>query len=63
MARPKHDGERWTPQDVSILRRDAKDPNISTNDIADKLGRTEEAVQQKAHRLDISLKVNGEKRK
>ena len=54
MAAPKNNGKRWTPSEVSILRKDAK--TLKAPKIADKLKRTEEAIQQKAHKEGIKLK-------
>jgi hypothetical protein len=52
----KNDGKPWTRDDIKTLRQEARDRNISTQQIARHLGRTVSAVQQVASREGISLK-------
>jgi len=52
---PKNHGKGWTPGDVKALKQLAKE-NTPTRVMGLKLGRTPEAVQQKASQEDISLK-------
>ena len=53
--KPANSGKAWTPADVKQLEKLA-DQNTPTRVIGLKLGRTPEAVQQKASQEDISLK-------
>lgn len=55
MSTPKNHGKAWTKQDVQTLKGLAKD-NTPTRVIGLKMGRTEDAVQSKAHEQNISLK-------
>jgi hypothetical protein len=52
---PKNHGKEWKPQDVDRLR-DLADGNTPTRVIGIKLDRTPDAVRQKAHQEDISLR-------
>jgi IS30 family transposase len=52
----KNDGKRWTREDIKTLRQEARDRNISTQEIARHLGRTVSAVRGEAQRKAISLK-------
>ena len=52
---PKNHGKPWTRTDVQQLRQEVKQ-NTPTRVLGIHLGRTPEAVQQKAGELDISLK-------
>jgi hypothetical protein len=53
---PKNDGKPWTSEDIKTLRQEARDRNISTDEIAKHLGRTPGAVRQAAQSRGISLK-------
>jgi hypothetical protein len=53
---PKNDGKPWTREDFKTLRREARDRNISTDEIAKHLGRKVGAVRGAAQREGISLK-------
>jgi hypothetical protein len=53
--KPENSGKQWTPGDVKQLEQLAKQ-NTPTRVIGLKLGRTPDAVQQKASQEDISLK-------
>jgi IS30 family transposase len=53
---PKNNGKPWTREDVKALREQARDRNVSTGEIAKKLGRTVAAVRTEAQRKSISLK-------
>lgn len=55
MANPWHHGKHWTPQDVAHLKQLAKE-NTPTRIIGLKMGRTPDAVAQKASAESISLK-------
>jgi hypothetical protein len=48
-------GKQWTPADVSQLKQLAKQ-NTPTRFIGFKMGRTEDAVRNKASENDVSLK-------
>ena len=52
---PSNHGKQWTPQDVRQLQHLA-DQNTPTRVMGLKLGRTPDAVQQKASEEGISLK-------
>jgi len=52
---PKNHGKPWTNSDVQQLKQLAK-ANTSTRVLGVKLGRTPDAVQQKASAEQISLK-------
>jgi hypothetical protein len=52
---PKNHGKEWKPTDVKQLKELAKG-NTPTRVMGIKLGRTPEAVQQKASQEGISLK-------
>jgi hypothetical protein len=52
----KNDGKAWTRADIKTLRREARDRNVSTDEIAKHLGRTVTAVRGAAQREGISLK-------
>ncbi len=52
----KNNGEPWTREDVKTLRQQARDRNVSTDEIAKNLGRTVAAVRAEAQRKNISLK-------
>lgn len=52
---PKNHGKQWTSADVQKLEKLA-DQNTPTRVIGLKMGRTEDAVRQKASTEDISLK-------
>ena len=54
MSTPKNSGKRWTTSEVVTLRQEAR--KLIAPKIADKLKRSEEAVQQKAHKEGIKLK-------
>jgi hypothetical protein len=51
----RNSGKPWTPQDVGTLDKLAKQ-NTPTRVIGLKLGRTEDAVRNKASQEDISLR-------
>ncbi len=53
--KPENSGKQWSSDDVRKLEQLAKE-NTPTRVIGLKLGRTPEAVQQKASEEDISLK-------
>lgn len=53
---PKNQRKPWTREYVKALREQARDRNVSTEEIAKKLGRTVAAVRAEAHRKNISLK-------
>lgn len=53
---PKNDGKSWTREDVRALRQEARDRNVSTDEIAKHLGRSVAAVRAAAQREGISLK-------
>jgi hypothetical protein len=52
---PANHGKQWTPTDVSQLKQLAKQ-NTPTRVIGIKMGRTEDAVRNKASENDVSLK-------
>jgi hypothetical protein len=52
----KNDGKLWTREDFKTLRQEARDRNISTEEIARHLGRKVTAVRSAAQRKGISLK-------
>lgn len=52
---PKNHGKHWTDEDVDKLR-DLAEGNTPTRVIGIKLGRTEDAVENKASDEDITLK-------
>jgi IS30 family transposase len=52
----KNNGDPWTREDVKTLRQQARDRNVSTDEIAKNLGRTVAAVRAEAQRKNISLK-------
>ncbi|MDH4185859.1 MAG: hypothetical protein OEV08_02575 [Nitrospira sp.] len=52
---PKNHGKTWTSADVKQLKQLAKE-NTPTRVMGLKLGRTPDAIQQKASQEDISLK-------
>lgn len=54
MSEPTNSGKRWTQGEVNIIKINAK--RLTANQIAGKLQRTEEAIQQKAHQKHIKLK-------
>lgn len=51
----RNTGKTWTPSDVSQLK-DLARKNTPTRVIGIKLGRTEDAVRNKASEKDVSLK-------
>lgn len=51
---PPHHRERWTPAQDRQLRRDARQ-DMDTDDIAKDLGRTKNAIYDRASELGISL--------
>lgn len=53
--RPTNHQQLWTATQVSNLQRLARQ-NTPTRVIGLKLGRTEDAVRQKAHNVGVSLK-------
>lgn len=55
MKEPKNHGKPWTSADVQQLKQLAK-ANTPTRVVGLKLGRTPDAVQQKASAEQISLK-------
>jgi hypothetical protein len=56
MSKPdRNSGKQWTTQDVNALEKLAKQ-NTPTRVIGLKLGRTEDAVRNKASQEDISLR-------
>ncbi len=57
---PKNHGKQWTPADVKQLKELAKG-NTPTRVIGIKVGRTPEAVQQKASSESISLKPTNQR--
>jgi hypothetical protein len=52
---PKNDGKPWSKDDLKQLKREAAQ-NTPTRVLALHLGRTRQAVQQKAMRTGLSLK-------
>lgn len=52
---PKNHGKAWTSADVKQLKQLVKE-NTPTRVMGLKLGRTPDAIQQKASQEDISLK-------
>ena len=52
---PKNHGKDWTPTDIRQLKQLARE-NTPTRVMGLKLGRTPEAVQQKASQENVSLK-------
>jgi len=52
----KNYGKPWTREDIKVLRGQARDRNVSTEEIAKNLGRTVAAVRAEAQRKNISLK-------
>jgi hypothetical protein len=57
--KPANSGKAWTSKDVSQLRKEAKG-NTPTRVIGLHLGRSEEAVRNKAWGENISLKPTNE---
>jgi hypothetical protein len=57
---PKNHGKSWTPSDVKELKELAKG-NTPTRVMGLKLGRTPEAVQQKAGEEAVSLKPTNQR--
>ena len=55
MKEPKNHGKQWTPKEIKELRNLANS-NTPTGLIAYKLGRTPDAIADKACENDISLK-------
>lgn len=55
MAEPKNHGKQWTPTEIKELK-ELVNGNTPTGLIAYKLGRTEDAVRDKAGEKNISLK-------
>jgi hypothetical protein len=53
---PKNDGKPWRREEIKALRQEARDRNVSTDEIAKRHGRTVSAVRQAAQRRGISLK-------
>ena len=53
---PKNDGKPWTGAERQILRRLARDVNVSTEKIAKELGRTVAAIRNHASMHNISLR-------
>jgi hypothetical protein len=53
---PKNDGKPWTRAEFKELRQEARDRNVSTDEIAKRHGRTIAAVRAAAQREGISLK-------
>lgn len=51
----KNNGKRWQPAEVSQLKKEIKQ-NTPTRVLGLHLGRTAEAVQQKANQLGLSTK-------
>jgi hypothetical protein len=62
MPRLVNDGSGWTKRDERTLLKAAKN-GMSVSQIADTLGRTLAACQQKAMRLGISFRSGGLKPK
>lgn len=52
--RPNH-RQAWTPEQIAELMRLSRQ-NLTAQQIASELGRTEEAVQLKARQLDLVLR-------
>ena len=52
---PENSGKKWTTQDVNTLKK-LVNGNTPTGLIAHDLGRTENAIYQKASDLNISVK-------
>ena len=50
---PAKSGQRWSEDDLGFLKK--KGPKLETDEIAKKLGRTENAIRDKAYREGISL--------
>lgn len=50
----------WSSDDVKLLKTLARNSSIAS--IAKKLGRTADAVQQQAHRHNLSVKLGGKKK-
>mgnify|MGYP001575851822 FL=1 len=57
---PKNHGKSWTPTQVRELKELARG-NTPTRVMGLKLGRTPEAVQQKASQEDVSLKPTNQR--
>lgn len=55
MAKPTNHGNPWTPADIALLNRLAKQ-NKPTTAIAKQLKRTEASVRSKGQELGISFK-------
>jgi hypothetical protein len=53
---PKNNGKPWAREEIKMLRQEARDRNVSTQEIAKHLGRTVSAVRQAAHYRGISLR-------
>jgi hypothetical protein len=53
---PKNDGKPWTRDEYKALRQEARDRNVSTDEIAKRHGRTVAAVRAAAQREAISLR-------
>lgn len=53
---PKNDGKPWTGTERQVLRRLARDANVSTEKIAKELGRTVAAIRNHASMHNISLR-------
>lgn len=58
--RTKKEDKPWTPQDEEFLRQNIN--SLSVSDIAVKLGRTENCVNIKCHRLRVDRKKGGLKK-
>jgi hypothetical protein len=56
----RNTGKHWTPADVRQIRELARE-NTPTRVIGLKLGRTEDAVRNKASENDISLRPNNQR--
>lgn len=56
---PKNHGKKWSPSEVKELKVLAKG-NTPTRVMGFKLGRTPEAVQQKANEEGVSLKPSNQ---
>jgi hypothetical protein len=53
---PKNNGKAWTREDIKILRQEARDRNISTDEIAKHLGRTVAAFGQRREGMSLKPK-------
>lgn len=57
---PPNSGKQWSPADVKQLKQEIKQ-NTPTRVMGLHLGRSPEAVQQKANELDLSIKPTNQR--